>query len=141
MRTHIIRCLTIRYNYGSIGKQRINGKKRVILPHQFRLTQYCKDEFRQSLLEKAKFFYYKSNEQLMKFETKNLTRPIVLLMQNGFMFGYFINIKNELSCNIVSIDLLHKPTNIISLIMRNISKFSLKNEFQFIKWRFTSRMK
>lgn len=44
-----------------------------------------------ALLQKAAFFYNYAINELNKFDTKTFTRPLALLMQNGYMHNYFQN--------------------------------------------------
>lgn len=50
---------------------------------------YCPDDERESFLKQAKFFYDNCFRDLNEFDTKSCTRSLVLLLQYGWMHGYF----------------------------------------------------
>jgi len=57
-------------------------RKSDILSHA---AYYAPRQFRQELLKKSRFFFEACIDQLRAFETRELTRPIVLLMTNGMV--------------------------------------------------------
>jgi hypothetical protein len=52
-------------------------------------AKHADDLTRSKCLEKSEFFFNACINDLLSFETCTLTRPIVLLMTNGFMHDYF----------------------------------------------------
>jgi hypothetical protein len=50
---------------------------------------HTRGEERERFLERARYFFRAALGQLAEFPTKNFTRPIVLLMQNGMMRSWF----------------------------------------------------
>ena len=58
-------------------------------------AKYCNNNMRSSYLKKANFFFNHSLQELNTFETCSLTRPIALLLQNGYMHFYFLENPNE----------------------------------------------
>jgi hypothetical protein len=56
----------------------------------FRIAARCAEEpLRSALIERGKFFFERSIGDLLEFETCTLTRPIVLMMTNGYVQSYF----------------------------------------------------
>jgi len=105
-------------------------------------AKYSDSIKRDTFLEKASFFYNEGVNGLLRFETKALTRPLVLMMQNGMMYKYFKthkieNIKiPELVINF-QVNKYYKCYCISEFIsaIKILTKFSLKREIQFLKWR------
>ncbi len=52
-------------------------------------ARYAEEPLRSELLERGKFFFERSIDDLLEFETCTLTRPIVLMMTNGYVQSYF----------------------------------------------------
>jgi len=97
-------------------------------------------------LDKASFFYHEAINYLMEFETKTLTRPIALIMLNDMMYNYW---KNHLSnsipfyncCEASDIKVYRSiKWHKFHKMVESLTKFSLKNEIQFLKWRIISKL-
>ncbi len=58
-------------------------------------AKYSSEPLRSEFLRKAEFFFDKPLEDLLSFDTRTLTRPLILLMANGFMHSYFRQHPNE----------------------------------------------
>ncbi len=58
-------------------------------------AKYTNSNNRDRFFKKASYFYNEGMNYLVKFETKTLTRPIVLMMLNGMMYNYFKSHKIE----------------------------------------------
>jgi hypothetical protein len=52
-------------------------------------AKYTDEPLHSAFLRKAEYFFQACISDLLSFETCTLTRPIVLLMTNGFMQAYF----------------------------------------------------
>ena len=52
-------------------------------------ARHGSEQQKQCFLEKARFFFNESVRQLNEFETKNLCRPIALLLSNGYSHNFF----------------------------------------------------
>ncbi len=98
------------------------------------------------LLEKANYFYNKGISCLLEFETKTLTRPVVLLMLNGMMLYGFKECHGRNSeLNNISPEHLrndfkrNKFLDVIYSTIRLCLTFSIKREIQFLKWRLISK--
>lgn len=59
------------------------------------VAKYTSPKERKLFLHKAKFFFNRCLEDLLKFDTAYLTRPMVILCVFGFQQAYFDNIKNS----------------------------------------------
>lgn len=59
------------------------------------VTKYISEKERKLFLEKAKFFFNRCLDDLLKFNTAYLTRPMVILCVFGFQQAYFDNLKNH----------------------------------------------
>lgn len=58
--------------------------------HVFHLaSQYCMDDEREVYQEKAGYFFKRCLSDLMEYETRFLTRPLVLLAVYGYMHSFF----------------------------------------------------
>lgn len=106
--------------------------------------KYSSADLRQLFLEKASFFFSNSMKQLDDFDTKFLTRPIIILLQNYGMCRYLIWYKNrnleEHAVINYSANKGHSASNKILLeVVGKDFSFSLSDEIQFIKWRFGKR--
>lgn len=53
-------------------------------------SQVMDQKTKEKFIQKADFFYQNSITELMKFDTRILTRPIVLMMQNRLMFRLYM---------------------------------------------------
>jgi len=102
-------------------------------------ARYCDHDLRQVFFEKADFFYNDCVERLDQYETKNLTRPIVLSMQNGMMYGVrhklllegFVNPQQYLGDHNSS----ENCRNIQRVFWLRNLRMLLKNELQFVRFR------
>jgi hypothetical protein len=52
-------------------------------------ARYAEEPLSSALIERGKFFFERSIGDLLEFETCTLTRPIVLMMTNGYVRSYF----------------------------------------------------
>jgi len=52
-------------------------------------ARHGSEQQKQCFLEKARFFFNESVRQLNELETKNLCRPIALLLSNGYSHDFF----------------------------------------------------
>lgn len=108
-------------------------------------AKYGKPRTRQMFMEKADYFYRGSVGQLKRFDTKSLTRPIILLIQNLMMYDYFRANESE---NIIIGELDEKTESIdgsgctrkrllnrYKRIVKSLRQFSIEREVEFIKWR------
>ncbi len=109
-------------------------------------ARYVKSRRRDQFVDKAKYFYDGSMKLFDTFETKTLTRPIVLLMLNGMMLQSFKEFEvgnrepSNLSPHLLSERYKHHLSGeVISSVMKNFVTFSLKREFQFLKWRLIAK--
>jgi hypothetical protein len=109
-------------------------------------AKYSNAERRELFLHKAGYFYEGGMEIFDKFETKNLTRPIVLLMLNGVMLHSFKDSEGkDRETTKISPDLLREKykkrfyLDAISTVMKIFVTFSIKREFQFLKWRLITK--
>ncbi len=91
-------------------------------------AKYSGDNVRETFLEKAGFFYHEAVKHLFSYETRTLTRPIALVMQNGMMHSYFK------ACGIEPAD---SPgyADYSEAGKQNRLCFSLTREIQFLRWR------
>ncbi len=107
-------------------------------------AKYSENPLRQLFLDKSEFFFKEAIRYLFSFDkTKTLTRPLALLMTNGFIQGAFATYSDETK------DVAHKESgqmtdtislsqNLIwkfSLIYQIIRNISLKKEWLWIKYR------
>lgn len=109
-------------------------------------SKYSESNLRQTFLDKAQYFYSEALSQFNKFETRILTRPIVLMLLYGMIYNHWkdqeMNSKN-----------LPVPTNTteraehskvkgrnFSALKKRFAKVSLKREFQLIKWKIISKL-
>ena len=58
-------------------------------------AKYSEGELRDVLLTKGKFYYEYAIDKMSEFNTKTLARPLVLLLQNGYMHHYFSKKNHE----------------------------------------------
>jgi hypothetical protein len=58
-------------------------------------AKYSAGSLRNIFIKSADLFFEACIRDLMSFETHNLTRPVVILMANGFIHSYFKNFKDE----------------------------------------------
>ncbi len=107
---------------------------------------YAEAPLKQSLLKKADFFYEECWRRLLGFETRTLTRPTALMLQNGMMHSYCM--KNaedsglEKKLSIQGANEKHYftvgPLQAVISFTDRFRTFSLKREIVFLKWRLTS---
>ncbi len=109
-------------------------------------AKYSNKSQSETFVEKASFFYDKGINYLQKFETKTLTRPLVLMMLNGSMHSYFKSqmvedIKIPEFSETFQKTKFHKHYfyNLFGPTIRAITNFSLKREVQFLKWRLIAK--
>jgi hypothetical protein len=103
--------------------------------------EYAGPPFRQDLFEKATFYKNQSINGVDKFPTKNLTRPIVLLLQNGLIYGYFqVNLFKWLHMDLPKSNEPRKLKRLTASLaaMGNIFRFSPQHEIEYLKWRLPS---
>lgn len=107
-------------------------------------AKYSEHPMRQVFLDKSEFFFKEAIRYLVSFDkTNTLTRPLALLMTNGFMQGFFDIYSDE--ANEVAdkesgqmSDTILLSQNLIwkfSLIYQVIRNLSLKKEWLWIKSR------
>jgi hypothetical protein len=98
--------------------------------------------------EKADYFFNAAMRQLMKFDTRNLTRPIAVVAQNYMIYSWLRenNLKKIFSKRFTTAKkYIHnvKTNSGIKEYFKDlidfISSFSLKKEIEFIKWRIGKR--
>jgi len=53
-------------------------------------ARHAPDAERHAFLERARFFFEYSISALRRMPTRGCTRPVVLLLSHGFMYGYFL---------------------------------------------------
>ena len=58
-------------------------------------TRYAAGADRRTFLERAEFFYQNSISALMKMDSRSLTRPVVLLLSNGYMRAWFLQHQDD----------------------------------------------
>lgn len=109
-------------------------------------TKYSREAERNKYFEKASFFYNSSIEYLTPLQTKSLTRPLAILLQNAGMYEYFKNnnYKKEISYQTKKNN-YHIPGkrvtamgNIVSSVLWKFEKLfnvSVKQEIRFLKYR------
>ncbi len=109
-------------------------------------SKYSDGSVKESFLEKADYFFYTVIDYLKPLETKNLTRPLAIVMQNSGMRAFFkSDFKLADNVDLQSNDLgmfgqpkltiLSKAIAIVSLYYSIASHTSLKKEFRFIRFR------
>ena len=105
--------------------------------------KYSWRENKGGFFKKAEYFYNQSLEQLNLLPTKELTRPIVLLMQNGEMFSFFKSGQDQLGrekdlnhLGSKQVSSLDYPKNRAHFFLKRLKSFSLKNELSFLKGQF-----
>lgn len=111
-------------------------------------AKYGDEKDRQMFFEKAMFFCTGCVKQLQKYETRSLTRPITLLLQNYLMPSYFLKTPadffDEMSEQVLSGKSYKKRPishiRTIRQIFNSIKNISVKNEFTFLLWRIKSRL-
>jgi hypothetical protein len=54
-------------------------------------AKYCDHSMRQVFADRSQFFFERCIRDLLEFETCGLTRPVVLLMTNGYLHPYFLS--------------------------------------------------
>ena len=54
-------------------------------------SQFSDQRSKEKFIQKAQYFYQQSITEMMKFDTKILTRPITLMMLNSLIPGHFLN--------------------------------------------------
>jgi hypothetical protein len=102
-------------------------------------SKYSESGSSQYYIEKADQIYNDAINHLLEFDTKSLTRPIALLMQNAMMFNCFKKNRMDLNrsqfvyCSTGDTNVL-KKTN-WKKYCSWMSSFSLIKEFQYIRWR------
>ena len=60
-------------------------------------AKYSPEDIKKDFLKKAEFFYNYSITKLNEFDTRNLTRPIILLLYNYYMYPFFMEFKDSVS--------------------------------------------
>lgn len=60
-------------------------------------AKYSQEPLRSEFLRKAKFFFDTPLKDLFSFETKTLTRPLIILMTNSAMHSYFQQYPDEIA--------------------------------------------
>jgi len=125
-------------------------RKSDILAHA---AMYGPQPLRQRLLEKSRFFFEGCIDQLRDFETtRELTRPVVILMTNGMvhmeMNSRYKNVDDTIAS--VDIDYLSMETdsklqkdsvlNRLSTVIKVAKNTSFKREFRWIKERLGNRI-
>lgn len=108
-------------------------------------AKYSADDDQKAFLKKAGYFYEDAMKRLKGFKTSSLTRPIVLILQNGPMHGYFqVNSLNKTGFieekkypsrkdEFLTAGLIVKQS-LISLLGA-LKKFSVRNEIHWLKCR------
>ncbi len=94
-------------------------------------AKYAEAEQRDLFLKKAEFFYNEAVKYLFAYDTKTLTRPIALMMLNAMMYSHFKIYANESASGETASEYHNCPVNKDTWLR----SFSLKKEFEFIKWR------
>lgn len=95
--------------------------------------KYCADnQLREIFQNKAAFFQIESFKYLNTYKSSNLTRPIILLLQNAFVLESSENQKERYEFNATKRNaIFNKVFNkIVRLFYMNI-----KDEYRFLKWR------
>lgn len=99
-------------------------------------AKYANQDKKDLYSEKADFFFKKAIEQFNTFDTRTLTRPLVLIMQNAGMHAYAASSKTETD-NAVS----DKNTHLIKVKKRLSKIFDIETyrfEYEFVKWKLKS---
>ena len=103
--------------------------------------KYSKSVSHQRFWERARFFFDNACDQMHEFDTKDRTRPLVIILQNYGMYPYFIK-KGNSNCgnNLFGSSMngeehLFNEETIEKVRIKKGSLFSLSSEIQFIKWR------
>lgn len=113
-------------------------------------SKYSDGGENQKFAQKAAFFFNEAMHQLLRFKTRDLTRPIALIMQNGMMYSYFKacgfkplsrhnTMKLSSPCATVNLKFTTLP-HAIYQIKKMLGSFSIRREFEFIKWRVASKL-
>lgn len=63
-------------------------------------AKYSQEPLRNEFLQKSEFFFEKALQDLFSFETKTLTRPLILLMTNSLMHSYWQKHPDETAPNV-----------------------------------------
>ena len=100
-------------------------------------AKFSDSDLREKFIRRSEYFFHEGFKQLVSFKTKDLTRPLVLMMQNGMMHSFFQ--KNQAAV----FEIFEKQKSFVSnktirsvpSIFAGIQSFSLKSEIEFLKWR------
>lgn len=106
-------------------------------------AKYCPETERRLFVDKAFYFYHGGLRQLQSHQTRNLTRPITLLLQNGLMSSFFQTKTDDAFFTPSPAEKAVQDSSSLALekkkLYRQISyiirTFSVKNEVEFIRWR------
>ncbi|MBU4259948.1 MAG: hypothetical protein KKI12_00250 [Proteobacteria bacterium] len=100
-------------------------------------SKYADSRLNQVFIEKAEYFFQEALKYLYEFETKDLTRPIVLMLLNGFMNDNR-TYSSSIMKNLIDIDVSRykKSFNFNEHILKCINR-----EFQYVKWRIISKLR
>jgi hypothetical protein len=99
-----------------------------------------------TFIKKAENFYSKAMRQLNGFTSKNLTRPIVLLMLNDHLFkeGQSIHYSTAFSSPIktdkkLNMNLDKKRNKYSKRFLNKVLSLSIRHEYSYIYWKFWRR--
>lgn len=113
----------------------------------YHAAKYASDSQKTDFIKKGAFYYNYSVQKVGSFETRSLTRPLVLLLQNSYLHHSYIeqpDLFNKFSTD--QIQEKHYPDNVLTPIKvlktfvyetaKQIVRFSLKKEIHWIKCKF-----
>jgi hypothetical protein len=106
-------------------------------------AKYCPERERRLFVDKAFYFYHGGLRQLQSHQTRNLTRPITILLQNGLMSSFFQTKADEAFSPLSAAAKTVNDTFRLSLEKKKSYRqlryifraFSVKKEAEFIRWR------
>lgn len=112
---------------------------------------YAPKTLRKSFLEKSRFFFEICMDQLKNFDTRNLTRPVVILMTNGMVhmnaFAHLVGDEHvttkDLDYGFPGVDTRTKRNYVLDIfarLLKVITKTSFSKELQWINQRIRDRI-
>jgi hypothetical protein len=103
-------------------------------------SHFAESPFREKLIEKATFFYHSAVKYFSGFETRRLTRPIVLMMLNGMVYGHYSCFSFKSEPNYYTSDTSEKEIKTVAFSsLRALFNHSYKRELEYFKWLIISK--
>lgn len=121
-------------------------RKSVIL---FHASCYAAPEKRSVFLEKARFFYNAAQKELLRHPTRSFTRPIALILQNGWVGSRLDQKAPAPSAPFLPAAVCGNPTPVLNLqqvtrritteLWQALQQFSLQREINWLQLRLKNR--